>query len=40
MPDETDIDKKYSMSKSCVNYRKPRRIDDKYREKKSTYNVI
>lgn len=31
---ETDIDKTYSMPKSCVNYRKPRRLDDKYRELK------
>lgn len=31
---ETDIDKIYSMLKSCVNYRKPRRLDDKYRELK------
>ena len=32
--DETDIDKTYCMPKSCVNYRKPRRLDDKYRELK------
>lgn len=31
---ETDIDKTYCMPKSCVNYRKPRRLDDKYRELK------
>ena len=31
---ETDIDKTYSMPKSCVNYRKPRKLDDKYRELK------
>lgn len=30
--EETDIDKTYSMPKSCVNYRKPRKLDDKYRE--------
>ena len=33
---ETDIDKTYSMPKSCVNYRKPRKLDDKYRELKRT----
>ena len=32
--EETDIDKTYSMHKSCVNYRKPRKLDDKYRELK------
>ena len=32
--EETDIDKTYSMPKSCVNYRKPRKLDDKYRELK------
>ena len=32
--DETDIDKTYSMPKSCVSYRKPRILDDKYRELK------
>ncbi len=32
--DETDIDKTYSMPKSCVSYRKPRKLDDKYRELK------
>ncbi len=31
---ETDIDKTYSMPKACVSYRKPRRLDDKYRELK------
>ena len=31
---ETDIDKTYSMRKSCVSYRKPRKLDDKYREQK------
>lgn len=31
---ETDIDKTYSMPKSCVSYRKPRKLDDKYREQK------
>ena len=34
--DETVIDKTYSMPKSCVNYRKPRKLDDKYRELKRT----
>ena len=29
---ETVIDKTYSMPKSCVSYRKPRILDDKYRE--------
>ena len=29
---ETDIDKTYSMPKSCVSYRKPRKLNDKYRE--------
>ena len=32
--DITDIDKTYSMPKSCVSYRKPRKLDDKYREQK------
>ena len=32
--DETDIDKTYSMPKSCVSYRKPRKLNDKYRELK------
>lgn len=32
--EKTDIDKTYSMPKSCVNYRKPRKLDDKYRELK------
>ncbi len=32
--DETDTDKTYSMPKSCVTYRKPRKLDDKYRELK------
>lgn len=32
--EETDIDKTYSMPKSCVNYRKLRKLDDKYRELK------
>lgn len=32
--EETDIDKTYSMPKSCVNYRKPRKLDDKCRELK------
>ena len=31
---ETDIDKTYSMPKSCVSYRKPRKLNDKYRELK------
>ena len=31
---ETDIDKTYSMPKSCVGYRKPRKLVDKYREQK------
>ena len=31
---ETDIDKTYCMPKFCVNYRKPRKLDDKYRELK------
>ncbi|MEE1027953.1 MAG: hypothetical protein UH211_04655 [Agathobacter sp.] len=31
---ETDIDKTYSMPKSYVSYRKPRRLEDKYRELK------
>lgn len=29
---ETDIDKTYSMPKSCVSYRKPRKLSDKQRE--------
>ena len=29
---ETDIDKTYSMPKSCVTYRKPRRLTDEQRE--------
>jgi hypothetical protein len=29
---ETDIDKTYSMPKSCVSYRKPRKLTDKQRE--------
>ena len=29
-----ETDKTYSMPKSCVNYRKPRKLDDKYRELK------
>ncbi len=28
---ETDIDKTYSMPKSCVSYRKPRRLSDEQR---------
>ena len=31
---ETDIDKTYSMPKSCVSYRKPRRLNPKTRDKK------
>ena len=31
---QTDIHKTYSMPKSCVNYRKPRKLDNKYRELK------
>ena len=31
---ETDIDKTYSMPKSCVSYRKPRRLSDECREHK------
>ena len=31
--DQTDIDKTYSMPKSHVNYRKPRRISDEQRER-------
>ena len=31
---ETDIDKTYSMPKSYVSYRKPRKLNDKYRELK------
>lgn len=31
---ETDIDKIYSMPKSCVSYRKPRRLSDECREHK------
>ena len=30
---ETDIDKAYEMPKSCVNYRKPRRLSVEHREK-------
>lgn len=30
---ETDIDKTYSMSKSCVSYRKPRRLSIEQRER-------
>ena len=29
---ETDIDKTYSMPKSCISYRKPRRISEAKRE--------
>ena len=29
---ETDIDKTYSMPKSCVSYRKPRKLSDEQRE--------
>ena len=29
---ETDIDKTYSMPKSCVSYRKPRRLSEEQRE--------
>ena len=31
---ETDIDKTYSMPKSCVSYRKPRRLSEKLREQR------
>ena len=31
--DETDIDKTYSMPKSCVSYRKPRKLTAEHREK-------
>ena len=31
---ETDIDKTYSMPKSCVSYRKPRRLSDECRKHK------
>ena len=31
---ETDIDKTYSMPKSCVSYRKPRKLNEDYREQK------
>lgn len=31
---ETDIDKTYSMSKSCITYRKPRKISERKREQK------
>ena len=32
--DETDIDKSYSMPKSCVSYRKPRKLSDECRANK------
>ena len=32
---ETDIDKTYSMPKSCVSYRKPRRLSEDERNKRS-----
>ena len=31
---ETDIDKTYSMPKSCVSYRKPRRLSEELREQR------
>lgn len=31
---ETDIDKTYSIPKSCVSYRKPRRLNPKTRDEK------
>ena len=34
---ETDIDKTYSMPKSCVSYRKPRMLSEEQREAKKKY---
>ena len=34
--DETDIDKTYSLPKSCVNYRKPRRLSEEQRDNART----